>query len=93
MNQPRFSQQPFKYVGGDPSLDLVNTADWTLGGPEQDRLVDYLRLLGWAEGAGVLSGRAGQQLKRLAGGGPSGPSRLAGKGAGCAGCSRTCSTA
>ncbi len=46
---------PFKYVGGDAALDLVNTADWTDRGPEHDRLTDYGRLTRWAEGAGVLS--------------------------------------
>ena len=25
---------PFKYVGGDPAVDLVNTVDWTRAGPE-----------------------------------------------------------
>src|SRR5262245_28404414 len=67
MNQPKFSQQPFKYVGGASSLDLVNTVDWTPNGPEHDRLGDYVRLIGWAEGAGVISERAGQRLKRMAG--------------------------
>jgi predicted RNA-binding Zn ribbon-like protein len=46
---------PFKYVGGDPALDLVNTVDWTERGPEHDRLTDYERLTRWAEGAGALS--------------------------------------
>jgi predicted RNA-binding Zn ribbon-like protein len=51
---------PLKYVGGDPSLDLVNTVDWTAAGLENDRLVDYPRLVEWAGGAGIIdrSGRA-----------------------------------
>jgi predicted RNA-binding Zn ribbon-like protein len=49
------SDLPFKYVGGDPALDLVNTVDWTEQGLEHDRLTDYERLTQWAEGAGVLS--------------------------------------
>lgn len=57
---------PFKYVGGDPSLDLVNTVDWTARGPIQERLTDYARLTRWAEGAGVISKPDAQALRRLA---------------------------
>jgi predicted RNA-binding Zn ribbon-like protein len=57
---------PFKYVGGDPALDLVNTVDWTEHGLEQDRLPDYERLTRWAEGAGVLSGREAAILRARA---------------------------
>ena len=57
---------PFKYVGGDPSLDLVNTVDWTSRGPENDRLTDYARLTRWAEGAGIVSRREGERLRREA---------------------------
>lgn len=55
---------PFKYVGGDPSLDLVNTVDWTERGPEKERLTDYARLTRWAEGAGVVSKAAAERLRR-----------------------------
>jgi predicted RNA-binding Zn ribbon-like protein len=55
---------PFKYVGGDPSLDLVNTVDWTERGPIQERLTDYARLTRWAEGAGVVSKSEGERLRR-----------------------------
>ncbi|MFL5575299.1 MAG: CGNR zinc finger domain-containing protein [Gemmatimonadaceae bacterium] len=54
---------PFKYVAGDPSLDLVNTTDWTSRGLERDRLSDYDRLTRWAEGAGVLSAAAARRLR------------------------------
>ena len=57
---------PFKYVGGDPSLDLVNTIDWTDRGPIKERLTDYVRLTRWAEGAGVLSQTHAQALRRKA---------------------------
>ena len=57
---------PFKYVGGDASLDLVNTVDWTDRGPIQERLTDYARLTRWAEGAGVLSKTDAQALRRAA---------------------------
>ena len=46
---------PLKFVGGDPSLDLVNTVDWTSAGLEHDRLVDYARLVEWAGSSGVMS--------------------------------------
>lgn len=57
---------PFKYVGGDASLDFVNTIDWTDRGPIHERLNDYVRLTRWAEGAGVLSKAQGQALRRKA---------------------------
>src|SRR4051794_33647014 len=57
---------PFKYVAGDPSLELVNTVDWTPRGPREDRLTDYERLMRWAEGAGVVSGRQGARLRAYA---------------------------
>jgi len=57
---------PLAYVGGDPSLDLVNTIDWLSEGTENERLTSYARLTRWAEGAGVLSGRQGRRLRELA---------------------------
>ncbi|HEU5170474.1 MAG TPA: ABATE domain-containing protein [Gemmatimonadales bacterium] len=57
---------PLKYVGGDPSLDLVNTVDWTAEGRRNERLTDYARLLVWAEGAGVASRGTVRRLDRLA---------------------------
>ena len=55
---------PFKYVGGDPCLDLVNTVDWTRKGLERDRLTDYARLTRWAEGAGLVPRRETERLRR-----------------------------
>ena len=55
---------PFKYVGGDPCLDLVNTVDWTGRGLDKDRLTDYARLTRWAEGAGLVSRREAERLRR-----------------------------
>jgi predicted RNA-binding Zn ribbon-like protein len=57
---------PLKYVGGDPSLDLVNTVDWTGAGLKDERLPDYAHLTRWAEGAGVLPREGAQRLRRLA---------------------------
>jgi predicted RNA-binding Zn ribbon-like protein len=54
---------PFKFVGGDPALDLVNTVDWTSGGLAEDRLADYDRLTRWAEEAGLLLPRLAAQFR------------------------------
>ena len=56
----------FAFVGGDPSLDLVNPVDWTREGPAQDRLPDYPALLDWAVAAGVMSSAAAGGLRRAA---------------------------
>lgn len=58
------SDLPFKFVGGDPSLDLVNTVDWTERGPERERLTGYERLTRWAEEAGLVSGADAGWLRR-----------------------------
>ena len=59
-------ERPFRYVGGDPSIDLVNTADWTDRGLENDRLTGYDRLTQWAEGAGVVTATDAKRLRALA---------------------------
>ncbi len=53
---------PFRYVGGDPALDLVNTVDWTSRGPADERLGDYARLVEWARGAGLVPRREAAAL-------------------------------
>jgi len=57
---------PFKYIAGDPALDLVNTVDWTSRGPENERLTDFSRLVSWAEEAGVVSARSAATLRKRA---------------------------
>ena len=57
---------PFKFVGGDPAVDLVNTVDWTSTGLVEDRLSDFDRLTRWAEGAGLLVPRLGAQFRAAA---------------------------
>lgn len=47
-------ERPFRYIGGDASLDFMNTVDWTPAGLQNDRLTGYDRLLEWGEGAGTL---------------------------------------
>jgi predicted RNA-binding Zn ribbon-like protein len=57
---------PFKYIGGDPSVDLVNTVDWTSRGPDFERLTSYERLTRWAEGAGLVSAADAKRLRQQA---------------------------
>ena len=59
MTEPRF-----QYLSGDPSLDLVNTIDWTSRGPESERLTSYPRLADFAEGAGIASKAEAARLRR-----------------------------
>jgi len=59
-----------EFVGGDPSLDLVNTADWEAEGLVNERLTSYERLIQWAEGAEVLSRSEAAVLRRSAAGRP-----------------------
>lgn len=61
---------PPKFIGGDPCLDFVNTVDWTPAGLVNERLVDYRRLLGWGERAGVVNRFERVRLARVARGRP-----------------------
>ena len=64
--QERFAPDaPFRFVGGDASLDFVNTADWTPRGLERDRFTGYDRLLEWGRGSGVLGPAEVRQLKEV----------------------------
>ncbi len=60
------SPAPFKFIGGNLALDLVNTVDWTEHGLAQERLSDYPRLLAWAERAGVIGTSEAAALRRRA---------------------------
>jgi predicted RNA-binding Zn ribbon-like protein len=57
---------PFKYLGGDASLDLVNTVDWTVRGLANERLTSYERLTQWAEGAGLVPPADAERLRTAA---------------------------
>src|SRR5262245_16766515 len=66
---------PFKFVGGLPALDLLNTGDWTSAGLLQDRLSDYDRVLTWAVEAGVLGSASAGRLRKLAAADPAAAER------------------
>lgn len=57
---------PLRYLGGDPSLDLVNTVDWTTRGLENDRLAEYADLARWAQGAKIASPSDAEALRLAA---------------------------
>jgi predicted RNA-binding Zn ribbon-like protein len=56
----------FKYLGGDISLDFVNTVDWAAQGLVNERLTSYERLTRWAERAGLLGSTHGERLRAAA---------------------------
>lgn len=65
--QPRFDPATrYRYVGGDPAIDFVNTVDWTERGLENDRFTSYGRLLEWAEGAGIVEPAELEGLRKAA---------------------------
>lgn len=66
---------PFKFVGGRPSLDLLNTADWPSTGPALDRLSSYGRLLDWAVEAEVLGAAVAGRLRKQSASAPAGAER------------------
>src|SRR5262245_7381984 len=57
---------PFKYLGGEVSLDFVNTVDWASHGLVNERLTSYERLTQWAEGAGLLRAAEAGRLRTAA---------------------------
>src|SRR5207253_9948958 len=64
---PNPTDSPFRYVGGDPALDFVNTVDWTEDGLVHARFSDYAELVRWAEGAGGISVATARELRKGAG--------------------------
>jgi predicted RNA-binding Zn ribbon-like protein len=50
-------------VGGDLSLDFVNTASQRREGPLRDRLRTYADLVEWGERSGAIEAGAGQRLR------------------------------
>ena len=62
---PLSLESRFRYVGGDPALDLINTVDWTSRGLEYEQLENFEQLTRWAEGAGVIDQVTGRRFRRL----------------------------
>lgn len=54
---------PFRYVGGSPAADLVNTVTWLPGALVHECLTSYERLTDWAQGAGVISAAQARRLR------------------------------
>lgn len=54
---------PYRYIGGDWSVDFVDTVDWVEGG--LDRFSSYGRVVEWAEGAGAISRQTAVALRAL----------------------------
>lgn len=57
----------FSHISGDRMLDLINTVEWRLGGPERiEDLTSYDLVLTWCHEAGVLDSKEQTQLLALA---------------------------
>lgn len=54
----------FHFLGGDPAVDFINTADLWLTGDPVDRLTSYDDLLDWCEKAGLICGASVDALRR-----------------------------
>jgi predicted RNA-binding Zn ribbon-like protein len=59
-------EKPFRFIGGDPSIDFVNTVDWGSKGIEHERITGYERFVEWANAAAVISEIDKQRLRRRA---------------------------
>lgn len=60
------SQSRFEFLGGDPSVDFVNTVDSWLNDAPIDRLQSYQDLLDWSEEAGLVCREVRTSLQRAA---------------------------
>jgi predicted RNA-binding Zn ribbon-like protein len=56
----------FGFIGGDPSIDFVNTVDDRLAESPSDRLASYDDLLDWCEQAGLVRSEVLASLRRAA---------------------------
>jgi predicted RNA-binding Zn ribbon-like protein len=53
----------FRLVGGEPSLDFANTAEWNGDELLVEKLPDYESLVRWAHAAGVIDARVARKLR------------------------------
>lgn len=65
----------YKLVGGQPSLDLVNTVSWRGLPNEHDWFDRVENVTAWAAAAGIVNARSARRLAQWATGSPSRPSR------------------
>jgi predicted RNA-binding Zn ribbon-like protein len=56
----------FGFIGGDPSIDFVNTVDDRLAESPSDRLTSYDDLLDWSEQAGIVRSEVLTSLREAA---------------------------
>lgn len=57
----------FSHISGDRMLDLINTVEWRLGGPERiEDLTSYELVLTWCNEAGLIDSAEQTQLSALA---------------------------
>ena len=56
----------FAFIGGDPSIDFVNTVDDRVAESPSDRLTSYDDLLDWSEQAGLVRSEVLASLKEAA---------------------------
>jgi predicted RNA-binding Zn ribbon-like protein len=65
--EPFAPDAPFRFVGGHPAADLVNTVDWLdAGGVGRDRFSTYDRVVEWATGGGIVGAATASRLRRMA---------------------------
>ncbi|AKT52450.1 CGNR zinc finger domain-containing protein [Arsenicicoccus sp. oral taxon 190] len=58
----------FSHISGDRMLDLINTVEWRLGGPEREEdLTSYPVVLTWCREADLLDAEQQTRLSHLAG--------------------------
>lgn len=62
MNEDRTNSSASKLLGGRPSLDFANTADWHASDHPVESLTSYSELVAWSQGAGILTE---DQMQRL----------------------------
>ena len=60
------SSARFGFIGGDPSIDFVNTVDDRLAESPSDRLASYDDLLDWSEQAGLVRSEVLTSLREAA---------------------------
>ncbi len=62
MDEAAASAGTLKLLGGRPSLDFANTADWHASDQIVEFLTSYSELVAWSQHSGILTQQQGQQL-------------------------------